>query len=51
MQYKIVVEEKMLFEREVNRLLDEGWELHGPPCVAKQPESAPSIIQALIKDD
>ena len=51
MQYKLVVEEASMCEREVNRLLDEGWELHGSPAVAKQPGSNPEIIQALKKDD
>ena len=48
-QYKLVVDSLRRCEQKVNRLLDDGWELYGPPSMAKQPGVEPEIIQALIK--
>ena len=52
MQYKLVVGERIQVERDVNRLLEEGWELHGSPSMSHGAQhNSPRISQALIKID
>ena len=49
-KYKLIVGERIQVERDVNRLLEEGWELHGSPSMSHGAnQNSPRISQALIK--
>lgn len=50
MEYRIVrISHKVDFENEINRLLKEGWKLHGPTFLDNY--SGGAFTQPMVRDD